>query len=76
MTQRHGTVRAEIAGHGQYETSATSLDTLIDSYWDRSVRSLVEEVKELQGDPEYDTHGLAKIELIMIIAELSGLATN
>lgn len=72
----HGHVRTQIAGHGAYQCTATSLDTLIENYWHRSVRSLVEEVKERQGDPEYDTHGLAKIELIMIIAELSGLATN
>lgn len=72
----HGHVRAQIAGHGQYQCTATSLDTLIENYWHRSARSLAQEVKDRQGDPEYDTHGLAKIELILIIAELSGLATN
>lgn len=72
----HGHVRAQIAGHGQYQCTATSLDTLIENYWHRSTRSLAQEVKERHGDPEYDTHGLAKIELILIIAELSGLATN
>lgn len=76
MGQKHGHVRAEIAGHGQYQCTATSLDTLIELHWDRSVRSLAEEVKERHGDQYYDTHGLAKIELIMILAELSGLATN
>lgn len=76
MASKYGHVTSEIAGRGQYQCTATSLDTLIENFWHRSVRSLAEEVKERQGDPEYDTHGLAKIELILIIAELSGLGTN
>jgi len=76
MGQHHGTIRAEISGHGQYETSAAALDSLIDENWHRSRAALVAEVKDRQGDPEYDTYGLGKIELILIIAELDGLATN
>lgn len=76
MTRRYGTVTAGIAAHGTYQCTAVSLDILIENYWHRSVRSLTEEIKERQGDPGYNCHGLAKIELIMIIGELSGLATN
>lgn len=76
MAQHHGTVRAEIAGHGQYETRASDLCALIDEHWDDSMDSLRKDVKDFHGDPYYDTDGLTKIELIMIIAELSGLATN
>ena len=76
MAQRHGTVRAEISGHGQYETSAAALDALIDANWGCSRAALIAEVKDRQGDSEYDCHGLGKIELILIIAELDGLATN
>jgi hypothetical protein len=72
----NGHIRAEISGHGQYQCAAVSLDMLIDEYWGLSRAKLIAEVKERQGDPEYDTHGLSKIELIMIIAELSGVATN
>lgn len=72
----HSHVRAEIAGHGQFQCPAVSLDMLIDEFWGLSRAKLIAEVKERQGDPEYDTHGLSKIELIMIIAELSGLASN
>lgn len=71
-----GRVRAEIAGHGQYETTAQSLDEMINEYWPIPLRKLYRELKERQGDPEYDTTGLTKIETIMILAELSGLATN
>jgi hypothetical protein len=71
-----GNVRTEIAGHGQYQCTAVDLDALIEEHWGDSVEKLRRLVKETQGDPEYDTHGLAKIELIMIIAELSGFATN
>lgn len=76
MAQKHGTVRAEIAGHGQYETSAAALDELIRQHWDTPLPRLYAEIKERQGDPEYDTAGLTKIEAILIIAELDGLATN
>lgn len=76
MNQKYGHVRAEIAGHGQYQCTATSLDLMIENYWHRSARSLTEEIQERQGDSSYNTHGMAKIELIMILAELSGLATN
>lgn len=72
----HSHVRAEIAGHGQYQCAAVSLDALIDEFWGLSRAKLIAELKERQGDPEYDTHGLSKIEMIMILAELSGLATN
>jgi hypothetical protein len=76
MGQKHGTVRAEIAGHGQYETSAKALDELIHEWWPVSLHKLYEEIKELQGDRYYDTHGLTKIEAVFIIAELTGHATN
>jgi hypothetical protein len=76
MAQRHGTIRAEIAGHGQYETTAVDLDALIEEHWRDPIESLRRDNKETQGDPEYDTHGLTKVELILIIAELSGFATN
>lgn len=76
MAQRSGTIRAEIAGHGQYETAARDLDALIHIHWDTPVYKLSAEIKERLGDPGYDTSGLTKIEIIMILAELSGLATN
>lgn len=76
MAQRHGTVRAEISGHGQYECRAADLDALITEHWDDTMESLRKDVKDAHGDPYYDTDGLSKIELILIIAELSGLATN
>lgn len=76
MAQKDGTVRAEIAGHGQYETTARDLDTLIHEHWGTPVHKLFKELKERQGDPYYDTTGLTKIEAIMILAELDGLATN
>jgi hypothetical protein len=76
MAQKHGTIRAEIAGHGQYETSAAALDELLMSYWSWPISKLYREIKERQGDPEYDTEGLRKIEAILILAELEGLATN
>lgn len=76
MGQRNGTVRAEITGHGQYECTAADLDVLIEEHWGDTIESLRRAVKDGHGDPEYDTHGLAKIELILIIAELSGFATN
>lgn len=76
MGQKHGTVRAEIAGHGQYETTAAALDELLMSHWDRPLKDLVAEIKERHGDPYYDSHGLRKIEAILILAELEGLATN
>jgi hypothetical protein len=76
MAQRHGTVRAEIAGHGQYETSAKDLDELIYEWWPLPLHKLYEEIKGRHGDPGYGTSGLTKIEAIMILAELEGLATN
>lgn len=74
--QQTGTVRAEIAGHGQFETSGTSLDKLINRHWEMSLKELGNEIKERLGDPTYATEGLSKIELMLIIAELDGLATN
>lgn len=76
MAQKAGTVRAEIAGHGQYETTARDLDALLHEHWGTPVHKLFSEIKERLGDPYYDTTDLTKIEAIMILAELSGLATN
>lgn len=76
MGQKYGTVRAEIAGHGQYETTAVALDELISEHWSKSRATLIKDVKEMQGDQAYDCHGLSRIELILIIAELTGLAIN
>lgn len=74
--QPKGTVRAEITGYGQYETTGESLDRVIDVYWGRSPAALGEEIRERVGDPTYNTEGLSKIELMLILAELSGFATN
>lgn len=76
MAQRRGTVRAETARHGQYETRATDLDALIEEHWGDSVEALRKSIRDWYGDPGHDLDGLAKIELILVIAELSGLATN
>jgi hypothetical protein len=76
MAQKNGTVRAEIAGHGQYETTAHALDDLIHGYWDVPIEKLFQQIKERHGDPYYDTTGLARIEAILILAELDGMATN
>lgn len=76
MTQRHGTIRAEIAGHGQYETTFKALDALLEMYWDEPLTRLYARLKEEQGDPYYDTHGMTRIEAIMVLAELRGHATN
>ncbi len=76
MAQKQGTVRAEIRGHGQYETLAGDLDELIEMHWNRPLKELADEVRERHGDPAYVTRGLARIELILIIAELDGRATN
>jgi hypothetical protein len=77
--QKTGTVRAEIAGHGQFETRGTSLDALIDRFWNMSREELNDEIHERVGDCDkiaFTTEGMSKIELLLIIAELSGLATN
>lgn len=74
--QKTGTVRAEIAGHGQYETTARDLETMLHEHWGTPVHKLFEQIKRRHGDPGYDTSDLTKIEAIMILAELDGLATN
>lgn len=71
-----GHVRVEIAGHGQYQCRTADLDALIEEYWGDSMESLRKDIKDYHGDPDYNTHGMTKIELIMVIAEMSGLATN
>lgn len=76
MGQRNGTVRAEIAGHGQYETTAKALDAMLELYWDRPLGELYKLLKEGHGDPGYDTSGLTRTEAIMILQELEGHATN
>jgi hypothetical protein len=76
MGQRHGTIRAEIAGHGQYETTFKALDAMLELYWDAPLTKLYAEIKERTGDPWYDTSDLTRIEAIMILQELEGHATN
>jgi len=76
MTQRTGTMRGEIAGHGQYETTFKAFEALQDQYDGWRMDRLVTEIKELQGDPEYDTEGLTRTEMLLILAELNGHATN
>lgn len=74
--QENGTVRAEIAGHGQFETRGTSLDELINEHWNTPTDEIVAVIKEDTGYSEYSTEGMSKIELLLIVAELRGLATN
>lgn len=76
MAQRTGTIRAEIAGHGQYETTFKAFEAIQEMYDTYTLERLYGEIKELQGDPEYDTAGLTRTEAIMILAELNGHATN
>jgi hypothetical protein len=76
MSQRHGTIRAEIAGHGQYETTFQAFEMVQASYDKVSLARLYEMLKEEHGDPEYDTSGLTRTECIMILSELRGHATN
>jgi hypothetical protein len=76
MGQKLGTVRAEIRGHGQYETTGAALDELISEWWSVPLHKIYAEIKERQGDSFYDTAGLSKIEALLIMAELLGLATN
>lgn len=76
MGQKTGTIRAEIAGHGQYETTFAAFEALQEMYAPLTLARLFAEIKDRQGDPEYDTAGLTRTEAIMILAELNGMATN
>lgn len=76
MAQRTGTLRANIAGHGQFETTFAAFEALQERYDFCTRERLYDEIKELQGDPEYDTAGLTRTEALLILAELNGMATN
>ena len=76
MSQRTGTIRAEIAGHGQYETTFRAFEAVQELYDGDPLRTLYRYLKEAQGDPEYDTSGLTRTECLMILQELRGHATN
>lgn len=75
MAQARGTVQAIIANHGEFQCKATDLDTLIEDNWSRTKAQLTKEIEERMGEP-YDTRGMARIEILMVLAELSGFATN
>jgi hypothetical protein len=76
MGQRNGTLRAEIAGHGQYETTFQAFEAVQEMYAGDPLRNLYRYLKEDHGDPEYDTSGLTRTECLMILQELRGHATN
>jgi hypothetical protein len=71
-----GHIRAQIAGHGQYQCTAKAFDAMLELYWDRPLSWLYGELKERHGDPEYDCSDLTRVEAIMILQELEGHATN
>ena len=76
MAQRHGTIRAEIAGHGQYETTFRAFEAVQEMYEGDNLQTLYRYLKDEHGDPGYDTSGLTRTECIMILAELRGHSTN
>lgn len=76
MAQRHGTLRAQIAGHGQYETTFAAFEAVQEMYESYRLETLYRELKELHGDPGYDTTGLTRTECLMILQELNGHSTN
>jgi hypothetical protein len=66
-----------IKGHGQYQVAAASLDELIETHLPASVDQLRREISEREGRPEHDFADLQTVtECLMILGELSGLATN
>lgn len=76
MSQRNGTIRAEIAGHGQYETTFAAFEAVQAMYDNDRLDRLYQMLKEEHGDPGYDTSGLTRTECLMILQELRGHATN
>lgn len=74
--QKPGTVRAEIAGHGTYETTFAAFEAMQELYDNDQLRTLYRYLREEQGDPGYVTKGLTRTECLMILAELRGHATN
>lgn len=74
--QKPGHIRAEIAGHGTYETTFAALDAMLELYWDKPLSELYAMLKEGHGDPGYETARLTRTEAIMILQELEGHATN
>jgi hypothetical protein len=76
MAQRNGTIRAEIAGHGQYETTFAAFEAVQAMYETDRLDALYKMLREEHGDPEYNTTGLTRTECLMILQELRGHATN
>lgn len=76
MGQKRGTIRAEIAGHGQYETTFAAFEAVQEMYAGDDLRTLYRYLKEEHGDPEYDTSGMTRTECLMVLQELRGHATN
>lgn len=72
----NGAIRANIAGHGSFTIRAIDLDAVIEEHWGDTPAQLIKSIKDAMGDPYYDASGMTKIELIMVVAELSGLGTN
>lgn len=70
-------VTVNFASHGQYQTSARSIDALYAEFAEFDIPALHAEIKELSGDPGYEVHDLTtRFECFMILAELTGRATN
>lgn len=66
-----------VGGHGQFETTFELFDSLMAEYAVFDVFMLHVEIKELVGDQGYEVSDLTtRIECLMILAELRGLATN
>lgn len=74
--QKPGHIRAEIVGHGTYETTFKALDAMLEMYWDTPLPELYRLLKEGHGDPGYSTTRMTRTEAIMILQELQGHATN
>lgn len=74
--QKPGTIRAEIAGHGTYETTFAAFEAVQAMYETEPLHMLCKRLKEEHGQPGYITKGLTRTECLMILQELRGHATN
>lgn len=70
-------IRATITGHGTYQTSVNHFDLVIARYLPNSpyeLRKLIEERSDYPPGHYDDVHTVT--ELLLILAELDGFATN
>jgi hypothetical protein len=75
--KRRGLITMEVGGHGQFQTTAGSLDRLMAEYAGYDVAALRTEIKDLVGDRYYEVSDITtRFACLMILAELKGLATN